>query len=141
MTDDDLDRLMEPAAVPPEILAGIRATIHHRLVDAPLWRLLNVGGDGEAWERANSMRVIWSAATELDGRVWLHVSVSRPDRLPSYSDMKMVKRYFIGSDRFAYSVWAPDDEHVNIHERCLHLWAPLVGGNVLPDFTRGMGTI
>jgi hypothetical protein len=103
------------------------------------WRLIEDGADGGAW-RSIALRVIWSVATELDDRPWLHVSVSRPDRLPSYLDMKQVHAVFIG-DRFAYSVWAPPDEHVSIHDNCLHLWCPLEGERPLPDFTRGMGTI
>lgn len=111
-------------------------------IDHDLWLLIQPGEDGDMWEtRTQSMRVIWSIAEELDLRVWMHVSVSRPLLLPSYGDMKRVKRMFIGAERMAYSVWAPEAEHVNIHARALHLWSPLTDGLPLPDFTRGRGTI
>jgi hypothetical protein len=105
------------------------------------WTRLQEGADGEMWISSGGLKVIWSAAVELDGRAWLHVSVSRPDRIPSYSDMTRVKSLFIGDDRYAYSVWPAREAHVNIHERCLHLWAVLEGDEPLPDFTQGTGTI
>lgn len=114
--------------------------LHERLSADPRWLRLQVGEDGECWQRMG-LRVIWSVATELDGRLWLHVSASRMDRLPSYGDMTMVKRIFVGAHRMAYSLWVPEAEHVNIHARALHLWHPMSGPLPLPDFTRGMGTI
>lgn len=100
------------------------------------WQLLQRGDDGGAWQRGD-LRVIWSVAVEQDQRPWLHVSVSRPDRLPSYADMTQAKRLFVGW-RFAYSVWAAPDQHISIHRNCLHLWAPVDDGPApLPDFARG----
>lgn len=113
--------------------------LHERLRDTQFHRK-QIGLDGEAYA-AGDMTVIWSIATELDKRLWLHVSVSRPNRLPSYSDMARVKAHFIGPDATAYSVWLPESLHVNIHPNCLHLWSPLEGDPPLPEFSRGMGTI
>ena len=115
-------------------------------VAGPMWHRAAVGDDGDKWALREGthgvgMTVIWSIATELDRRVWLHVSVARVGRLPSYSDMTRIKRLFIGPDQFAYSVWAAEEDHVSIHDTCLHLWSPLTGELPLPDFTRGMGTI
>lgn len=105
------------------------------------WKRRDWGGDGEAWQLMG-LRVIWSVAIEQDSRPWLHVSVSRQERLPSYSDMALVKRLFIGPKRYAYSVWANEQYHINQHANCLHLWAVVDDeGEPLPDFTRGMGTI
>jgi hypothetical protein len=112
-----------------------RQLIHPRL--GKTWRRLAESEDGEAWE-TGGLRVIYSIAVELDGYCWLHVSASRPDRLPSYSDMKRVKSLFIGDTRTAYSVWAPTSKHVSIHAHALHLWCPLNAIiEPLPDFTRG----
>ena len=121
-------------------LAVERFVIGERLAQ-PDWLRLERSEDGEAWQTDAGLRVIWSIATEEDGRPWLHVSASRADRRPSYSDLARVKELFIGPERAAYSVWAPASEHVNIHPNCLHLWAPLSGGSPLPDFTRGGGSI
>lgn len=104
------------------------------------WKRLERSEDGEAW-RFGELLVIWSIACEADDRLWMHVSVSRPTRLPSYSDMTRVKDLFIGPANVAYTVLAPANEHVNIHSNCLHLWASMEGEPPLPDFTRRMGTI
>lgn len=59
-----------------------------------------------------------------NGQDWLHVSVSRRSRLPSYDDLKKIKHDFIGDDRAAYQAFPKASEHVNLHEFCLHLWSP-----------------
>lgn len=81
-----------------------------------------------------------SASRELDDQDWLHVSISRMDRLPDYADLKCAKEGIIGAERKAIQVFAAASEHINDHEHCLHLWSPL-GNDPLPDFTRGNGTI
>jgi hypothetical protein len=110
----------------------------------PDWRLVHAGEDGEAWTQnmGNGLRVIWSLALERDTRLWLHVSVSRHDRLPAYGDMVKAHRLIVGEDRYSYEVHAPQPRHVNIHAHTLHLWAIADGGpDPLPDFTRGGRTI
>jgi hypothetical protein len=116
-------------------------------VTVPQWIITQAGIDGDAWQRGH-VKVIWSLAIEQDDQPWLHVSVSRehtpaePVILPSYFDMKRAKALVIGTDRFAYSVWAPTDEHVNINPGVLHLFAPMgETGPSLPDFTKGLQTL
>lgn len=105
------------------------------------WQVLQPFGDGNAYQHRAGLRVIVSTADFPDGRDWMHISVSRKDRLPSWDDLKLVKNTFAGVQRVAYQVIAPADEHVNIHDFCLHLWTPLTGERPLPDFTRGTGSI
>lgn len=101
------------------------------------WRLVEKGEDGAAYMCTTApIAVIVSASTEADGRRWLHVSLSRPSRIPSWEDTKNVKEIFIG-DRYAYSVLPPRAKYVNINPHVLHLFAPLEGDPPLPDFTRG----
>ncbi len=111
--------------------------VGHYLPDAlpPGWSCIQSSPDGAAYRHRGGMTVIVSGAVEQDGRRWLHVSLARPDRLPTYQDQVLVKNLFIG-DEEAYSVWARKRKHVNIHPFCLHLWFP-TEGPVLPDFTRG----
>jgi hypothetical protein len=116
-----------------------RYQIDNRL-DRTMWRHVMHADDGDCWMALGGLKVIWSAAEEEDGKIWMHVSVSRPTRLPSYTDLARVKALFIG-DRVSYSVWATAADHVNIHQNCLHLWAVLEGEEPLPDFTRGLGSI
>ena len=68
------------------------------------------------------------------GERWHHVSLSRPDRLPSWYDVRMVKNLFIGDDREAYQVLPPESEYVNTHPFVLHLWRPLDRLRVVPGF-------
>jgi len=83
----------------------------------------------------DNLAVIASGATEKDGRRWLHVSLSRPSRLPSWEDLREVKDTFIGKDRKAVQVLPPEAEYVNRHPHVLHLWS-CFDGDVLPDFRR-----
>jgi hypothetical protein len=94
---------------------------------------------GSCWQKlGDELSVIVSESIERDGRVWLHVSMSRPTRLPTWSDMRRVKDAFIGKERKAIQVFPPDSEYVNQHPYCLHLFCCL-DGDVLPDFRRGDG--
>jgi hypothetical protein len=87
----------------------------------------------------NGLQIIASAAVMDDGREWLHVSVSRKSRLPSYEEMTRIKRDFIGDDKKAISVLPEKKYHVNIHENCLHLFYS--AENPLPEFSGGLGSI
>lgn len=103
------------------------------------WRIVQPWGDGYAYQLRDGLRVICSTA-EYEGREWMHVSMSRKDRLPSYNDMKHVKEVLIGNQRWAAQLFPPACDHVNIHEFCLHLWCPLTGSLPWPNFGEG-GTI
>lgn len=90
--------------------------------------------------KSKGLMVIISAATEQDGKVWVHLSLSRRRRMPTYEDMMLCKLVFLGEETVAYQVFVPQSEHINIMPYCLHLWMP-VGFRPLPDFSRGMGSI
>lgn len=78
------------------------------------------------------LQVLRSVSTMEDGSLWLHVSLARRSRMPEYSDLVKVKTDFIGEDVEAYMVMAKKADHVNIHQFCLHLWAPGDPKNILP---------
>jgi hypothetical protein len=65
---------------------------------------------------------------------WYHVSFSRRGEMPNYRDVKLVKDYWFGDDRWAIQVHPKASEHVNIAPTCLHLWNCLEDGFHLPDF-------
>lgn len=92
----------------------------------------------KAWT-FNGMIIIASAAEYSDGNEWLHVSVSRKSRLPTYDELTRIKRDFIGDDKKAVFVLPEKKNHVNIHEYCLQLFYS--ENNPLPEFSAGMGTI
>lgn len=105
------------------------------------WYVISDFGDGNAYKYRTGINVIVSTASMPDSREWMHISVSRNDRLPSFDDLKFVKSIFAGDNRYAYQVFAPVEKHVNIHNFCLHLWVPLTGELPLPDFTLGGNSI
>ncbi len=79
----------------------------------------------------NGMRVLVTCDT-INGAEWVHLSVSRRSRTPSYEDLCLVRRIFFREDRPAYHVFPKVDEHRNFHAYCLHLWLPL-GADPFPD--------
>ena len=91
--------------------------------------------------RKGSIYVIVSIAEERQGETWLHVSMSRPNKYPTYEELKTVKKVFIGSERDAVQIFPKESNHVNIHNYCFHLFSCLNKSDVLPDFTHGTGTI
>jgi hypothetical protein len=72
-------------------------------------------------------------AWDHDTVEWVHASMSHPDLMPTYDDLKRLHEA-VWPDGFAYQMFVPSSEHVNIHEHALHLWGRLDGARVLPDF-------
>jgi hypothetical protein len=107
--------------------------------------LANGWGTERAYHRAyvkyDRVVVLVSCARQLDGKRWLHVSVSQRNMtVPSWELLCEVKDLLIGSERTALQVLPARAKHVNIHRGCLHLWSCL-DGDVTPDFTGGGDTI
>jgi len=55
---------------------------------------------------------------------WDHVSVSRKNRCPNWTEMEYIKRAFFQDHETAMQLHVPTDEHINAHPYCLHLWRP-----------------
>lgn len=89
--------------------------------------------------RGQNWKVIVDVRRQLDGRRWAHVSVSRPDRCPTWDEMAEIKRDFLG-DLGAIQVAPPQADHVDLHKTCLHWWAPLDAWP-LPSFSWGGDSI
>ncbi len=58
------------------------------------------------------------------GGDWDHVSVSNPQRCPTWEEMCFVKRVFFRDDETVIQYHPPEAEYVNRHNFCLHLWRP-----------------
>lgn len=85
----------------------------------------------------NGCRVGVSAFAH-DGHIWIHASISRRDRVPSYDDLCMLKNVVFGPNRICAQVFECEKNHVNIHPFCLHLWGPNMESVwPLPRFTEG----
>lgn len=85
-------------------------------------------------------RILVSEYFEEDGTEWIHASMSYSNReiMPTYDDLVMLHRAIFPG--FAYQVFAPPENHINITANVLHLWGRADGQAGLPDFGR-FGTI
>ena len=67
----------------------------------------------------NNLRIIASSG---DG--WDHVSVSLPNRCPTWDEMCRVKRLFFHDDECVIQYHPPEEDYVNKNEFVLHMWKP-----------------
>ncbi len=114
-----------------------------RVVDAR-WALDESFIQGARWfvrDAVNQIRSTLILCTEwIDGKVWLHLSISHVDKTPTWDELLEAKRHFMGTNTKAISVIPPAAEHYNHHEHCLHLFACL-DGDPLPDFRDAKGRV
>lgn len=144
----EFDRMLHKARIDPVALREAQERVRPdkafwryatEAPEDPRWTLLKKGNFETMW-RLGLLVVIRSVSRENDGRHWLHVSVSKQHSLPTYAELCRIKETFIGRDRKAIQIFAPRQEHVNIHPFCLHLFACLEG-DPMPDFTSGTGSV
>ena len=60
-----------------------------------------------------------------DGEGWEHVSVSLPNRCPTWDEMCFIKSIFWDSADCVMQLHPPQQDWVNNHSFCLHLWRPV----------------
>ena len=90
------------------------------------------GGAWSGW--ITPPRVIVSTAWQDDGHEWTHASWAYDERLPTYHELVLLRSAVWGSTGWAFQVFAPPTEHVNIHAFALHLWGRVDGVNPFPNF-------
>lgn len=94
-------------------------------------------GNRAAWVYAHRIAVgfnVMISKSEMDdGSWWLHISVSKPNRLPTWDEMKKVKDEFLGEDTEAFHIIPKKKDFVNVHRFCLHMWSPLGTQTRLPN--------
>lgn len=66
------------------------------------------------------------------GGGWDHVSVSLPDRCPTWEEMNYVKRLFFEDDECAVQYHPPVKDHISVHPFCLHMWRKQSGTFFFP---------
>lgn len=79
-------------------------------------------------ERRHPLRALvsvdlYDAHTATAGH-WLHVSVSRPNRLPTWADLVLAKEE-LGYDLVFVQLLPPRSAWLNVHSYCLHLFSRL----------------
>jgi len=85
-------------------------------------KVINTGLDGGYGEiyfpaQREPMAVVWSF-----GGGWEHVSVSYPNRMPSWAEMCKVKEMFWNDEETVVQYHPKKSEYKNLHPYCLHLW-------------------
>ena len=73
----------------------------------------------EGMFQVGALRVVAASA-----KGWDHVSVSLPDRCPTWAEMDHIKRLFFRDDEWAMQLHAPPAKHISIHPHVLHIWRP-----------------
>lgn len=81
-----------------------------------------------------NLRVIssGSAIDNPESEGWEHVSVSVPDRCPTWDEMCRVKGLFWREDETVIQFHPPKAQYVNQHPHCLHLWRNTKAEQPLP---------
>lgn len=90
----------------------------------------NDGNNGSFLARIRGGEILCCIASDSHG--WEHVSVSRPDRSPSWEEMAAVKALFWDEDDTVYQIHPPHGHYPEDNPRCLHLWRPAQGPMTLP---------
>jgi hypothetical protein len=98
------------------------------------------GPDGWKYVHLNGTASVIVSCAPHGEHEWIHASIARTHEMPSYGDLKAL-HWAVFGDGWAYQVFAPRSDHVNIHEHALHLFGRLDGKPELPDFTDGTGSI
>lgn len=71
------------------------------------------------------LAVIASSGDKELGVAWEHVSVSLPNRCPTWPEMDFVKRLFWDDEESVIQLHPPRSRWINNHDYCLHMWRPL----------------
>ena len=105
------------------------------------WTLVEKLEDGFSFVNYNEgQTVILSWCVEEDYKMWMHFSMACTARVPYWEELVKAKEIFLGVESKAIMVIPPRSEYVNLNKRVLHLFYCL-DRDVLPDFTRGGGTL
>jgi len=99
------------------------------------WRMDHKARNGRIIITASELTKVGAPA----GQEWLHASISWADALPTYDDMAALHKA-VWPEGYAYQVFAPPSQHVNLHPYALHLWGLADGSPQLPEFGK-FGTI
>lgn len=78
--------------------------------------------NGRAFEGKNGIIIIASVDKHPDFGEILHVSISKENEYPTWSDIIETKLHFFGDRKDVMMVIPKREDYVNIHNNCFHLW-------------------
>ena len=59
------------------------------------------------------------------GAGWEHLSVSMPNRIPTWDQMCVMKELFWDDDECCMQLHPAKKDYINHHKYCLHIWKPI----------------
>lgn len=81
----------------------------------------NDGMGGRYYDRINNKWLNFIFSYQLG---WEHLSVSTPCKTPTWEQMCMMKDIFWNKDEACVEYHPKDEDYVNMHKHCLHIWKP-----------------
>lgn len=107
-----------------------------RVLKKGLWGVpREFGPDGWRIIRRDRQGSVIITCASHSGQEWIHASIAYVDHMPTYEDVKTLWQAVFG-DAYAYMVFPPQEQHVNIHEYALHLWGRADGKAAMPEFAQ-----
>ena len=105
----------------------------YRIKDGPLKSNASFGNNGAFVIKSSSpMGEVTLNVIASDVFGWEHVSVSLPNRCPTWEEMDFIKGIFWDSEDAVMQLHVPRKDWINCHNFCLHLWKPLTEKIPLP---------
>lgn len=86
--------------------------------------------EGTTSWRKGSLKVLYSpkerhTETDLGGGYWKHLSISHPRRYPYWQEILDARYSFFEKTDTVVQIMPPENEYVNLHPNCFHLWSPI----------------
>ena len=105
-----------------------------KILGREIWSVpTQFGPDGWRFLSANGSVLATVADIGPEGEEIVHASMAFLDRTPTYEELKLLHKAVFGGG-WAYQVFAPPVDHVNINSHALHIWGRLDGKPMLPNF-------
>lgn len=90
-----------------------------------------IGGENVRAYKNGPIRIIISEDTgPVFGvmRKCLHLSISHPNRYPTWDEILDARNTLMPSDRDGYMIMPKKGLYVNVHPNCFHVWMPFEAG-------------
>ena len=81
--------------------------------------------DGIRGQYYDSLSSRWLTYVFSWGGGWEHLSVSTPNKIPTWEQMCRMKDIFWNDDEVCIEYHPKKSEYVNNHSYCLHIWKPI----------------
>lgn len=105
----------------------IRLKTLEELLHTPRLQVMQSGDDGGyglAYLASNRRNTFPALVIFSWGNGWDHVSVSYSNRTPTWDEMCEIKDMFFNPDEAAVEYHPAEEQYVNNHPHCLHIWKP-----------------